>query len=540
MSRISSVATSPTSADPGEAWRAAVEAAALVGFVDPDVFGMLGYEPNCKVRHAAREAGTPEHLLPLPCGGCPQELFHAATEFDVLYGGAAGGGKTKALLMDGLRDCYRYDGLRVGAFRRTYGELRESLIAELAQVDFARALGARWNASEYDLTFPNGSVLMFRYAESLKDATRRQGGQYQKLLFDERTLTPPDVVDFLYTRLRSGRADIPVLGVRSGTNPGGPGHASVKAAYVDATDHGAKATVDDRGRSIRFIPSRVSDNPHLNAEYAQDLEALPEQMRAAFLDGSWDSFVGQVFTEWNRDRHLVPRFALPAEWSRLAGIDYGYAAPWAVVWGARDGDGRLWIYRELYDHKVGERDQARRILEAEAAAGEAEVRRAADPAMWAKTGDAMPVASQYSLEGCALAKANNDRLAGWARLHTALSDGPACAHHRALGKTTCPMLHVFDDACPNLIRTLPSAPYDPHRVEDLDTTYEDHALDALRYLVMSVGVGQSIVFAPEGERTHALDGRELRTDTGGVALPGFSVPDLAAAGRIGGQPSPFV
>src|SRR5690349_16188463 len=117
--------------------------------------------------------------------------------------------------MEGIRQCVRHPGLRVGAFRRTYGELKESLLAELAQVGYAAAVGASWNGTEYELRFANGSLLMFRYAESVKDATRRQGGQYQLLLFDERNLTPPDVVAFLESRIRSGRADIPVIGIRS-------------------------------------------------------------------------------------------------------------------------------------------------------------------------------------------------------------------------------------------------------------------------------------------------------------------------------------
>ncbi|MGH7743292.1 MAG: hypothetical protein ACREQ5_00520 [Candidatus Dormibacteria bacterium] len=424
-----------------------------------------------------------------------QQEFHNATEFDVLFGGAAGPGKSLALLMEGIRACVKYPGLRVGVFRRTFPELEESLLTELARYEYAIALGAHYDRAHHDLRFPNGSLLMFRYAESMVDATRRQGGQYQLLLFDERTLTPPDVIEFLCSRLRSGDPSIPVLGIRSSTNPGGPGHSMVRQRYVDATDYGANVVTDSRGRTVRFIPARLADNPHINREYARDLDALPEAMRAAFRDGSWSSFNGQVFVEWSHDRHVVPRFTIPTEWQRYAGLDYGWTAPTAVVWAARDNDGRLWLYRELTMRQTPEREQARRILEAEG--GESVVMRAADPSMWGRSGSALPPSSQYALEGCYLTKADNDRLSGKLRIHTYLAEGPACAHHRSLGQEMCPMLHVLDGTCPELVRTLPALPYDPRRIEDVDTNAEDHHYDSLRYLALSIGTGPQFLILDE-------------------------------------------
>lgn len=442
------------------------------------VFARVGYEPTDR-----------------------QRVFHDAGEFDVLYGGAAGGGKTKALLMQGIAWCMAHPGIRVGGFRRTYGELKESLLAELAQVGFAQALGATWNGTDYDLRFPNGSLLMFRYAENLQDATRRQGGQYQGLLFDERTLTSPDVVDFLYSRVRSGRADVPVVGIRSGSNPGGAGHGAVKRRFIDATDYGERIVTDTSGRTVRFIPSKISDNPHLNADYERQLDALPDAMRKAFKDGSWDVFAGQYFTEWDRDRHVVPPCEIPPTWQRVAGMDWGYAAPWCVLWGAVDEDDRVWIYDELYATQVGETEQARRILAAEEAHGVAPWARFADDAMWTRRGEVQSVADTYSSAGCHLAPAKKgERLSGWQRVRSYLADGPACPQHRAKGWQECPRLHVLDGAAPNLVRTLPTLPYDttPSKVEDLDTKAEDHAADALRYLLINVGPDQLAMFA-QGE-----------------------------------------
>jgi hypothetical protein len=463
-----------------------------------DVFAVLEYEPNCKVRHAARQAGVPEDQLPPGCGECPQEQFHAATEYDVLYGGAAGGGKTKALVMEGIRKCIEHPGIRVGAFRRTNAELEESMIAELAEVGYAKALGATWNASKLNLKFPNGSLMMFRYAENFQDATRRQGGQYQLLLFDERTLTPPDVCQFLESRLRSGRDDIPVIGIRSGTNPGGVGHGATKTRYIDATDRGGKIIEGPHGQPLRFIPSRLTDNPHLNAEYERSLDALDEKKRAAFKDGSWDVFAGQVFAEWRHERHTLAPITLPPEWKRYTGTDWGYAAPWATLWTAVDEDGRMWIYRELYAAQVGEAEQARRILEAEA--GEHISGRWADDAMWAARGDAKPIANVYAENGVPLTAAGKgpgSRVNGWQRIHSYLREAPACSHHRALGWETCPMVHVFT-TCTELIRTLPVLPHaTTGNPEDADTNAEDHAPDALRYIAINLGGGPDFLLGDD-------------------------------------------
>ncbi|MEV6580268.1 terminase family protein [Streptomyces sp. NPDC051582] len=433
-----------------------------------DVFGLLGYVPTTK-----------------------QQEFHDAAEYDVLYGGAAGGGKTRALLMDDLRDCVRNPGIRIGAFRRTYGELKESLLAELSQIGYAGALGASWNGTEYELRFPNGSLLMFRYAESVKDASRRQGGQYQKLTFDERTLTPPDVCSFLESRLRSGRSDIPVIGIRSGTNPGGAGHGAVKTRYIKPTNYGADVITDERDRTVRFIPSKLADNPHVNPEYAKDLMGLTGKLRSAFLDGDWDVFAGQMFPEIKRDRHVLDPIALPATWKRYNGVDWGFSAPWAVLWAAVDEDGRVWIYRELYERGVGESEQAQRILAAEAA-GENVASRFADDAMWATRGDAKAIASVYADNGVhltAAGKGAGSRVTGWQRVRSYLVEAPACPHHRAQGWETCPRLHVFS-AVTELYRELSDLPHatkgDP---EDADTTADDHASDALRYLLTNLGTG---------------------------------------------------
>jgi hypothetical protein len=134
---------------------------------------VLGYEPTCLPRREAIKAGA--EVIPQPCGKCPQEQFHAATEDDVMCGGAAGGGKTIGLVMEAIRAAVRYPGIRALMLRRTYDELAESLYPEFQRIGWAAALGGRWNKTDKELTFPHGSVIRLRYLESLDDAWRRQG-----------------------------------------------------------------------------------------------------------------------------------------------------------------------------------------------------------------------------------------------------------------------------------------------------------------------------------------------------------------------------
>lgn len=430
----------------------------------------------------------------------PKQLeFHRATERDVLYGGAAGGGKTAALVADMLAKCVQWPGISIACFRRTYDELAESVIRQLGSFGYAEALGAKWNGSDRDLAFSSGSKIRFRYAENEVDASRRQGGEFQALYLDERTLFRPGVVALLLERLRSGKSTIPVVGVRSASNPGGADHAAIKSRFIDATEHGGRVYTDSNGQTVRFIPSRVDDNPHVDRGYKARLEAIPDPARrAAMLDGDWDQFAGQFFTEWSRERHLMPAFDIPASWLRVAGIDWGYAAPFGCLWLAEDEDGRIYVYRERYGSKLGEKDQARMIVDAE---DDSEiVARFADDAMWTSRGDAASVADVYVSQGCFIAPARKgERLSGWQRVHSYLAEAPACMHHRAMGWATCPNLHVFEGRCPNLVRTLPAMSYDAHKPEDLDTKAEDHLADCLRYALLHVGGDMLAMFAQGGD-----------------------------------------
>lgn len=427
-----------------------------------------------------------------------QAEFHAATEFDVVYGGSRGGGKTKALLMEGIKLCHERPGLRALLIRQSYTQLRKTIVnKELAAMGFARRIGCKWNGSDFLLTFPNGSLLQLGYCDSIADATLYQGTEWGLLMVDELTLIVPEALPILRETLRSGDGGKSVIGVRASCNPGGVGHTFIKTEYVEATEHGAKVLTDEFGRTRRFVPASVYDNlDNVGETYLAELMSIKDPARrAAMLDGDWNSFGGQVFEEWRYDRHVVPRTTLPPQWQRWCGIDYGRRDPWCAIWFAVDGDKRIWLYRELYETGVGVRDQARRILALEREAGEERgyVRHAIDPSTNNHLTDGLSIYEEYAQEGLPCILADNDRIAGWTKLHEALADGPICRVHEYLrqqGKwhqDTCPMLHVLADTCPNLVRTLPDLPYDKTRVEDVDTHVEDHAADALRYAIQMMG-----------------------------------------------------
>lgn len=503
---------------------------ALADAIDPgaiDVFRKLRYKP------------TPKQLE-----------FHQAEEYDVVFGGARGGGKSLAVLMDGIARCVHVPGLRALGLRRTYPELKSTLLLELARHGYARKLGCTWNGSDYVLKFPNGSVLQLGYCDSLSDTSRYQGTSWGLLLVDELTLMLPGCVEILRETIRSGDEGRSVIGLRSSCNPGGPSHTAIKVNYVEATDYGKRVIVDSHGRTVRYIPAKVDDNPHVGKDYRRTLEAIPDpSRRKAMLDGDWSAFGGQFFAEWSQARHVVPRDAvkLGPGLRRACGIDFGYASPFCALWGAVDNDGRWWIYRELYEKGLGPAEQAARIMAAEAKAGETGVTHLIDPSTVAKATGGLSVQESYAIAGLGTALAVNDRLAGWQLLHSVLADGPLCPYHMLLAErgewstTTCPRLHVLDGAAPNLVRTLPDAPFDKTRVEDLDTTCEDHAIDALRYLCHSLAGGSTLIeFGRDEAPPKALDGSPMLLPLGRLAIAYEHTFDAVVQRVVDGAPDDYL
>lgn len=417
-----------------------------------------------------------ENIIFRPNPG-PQEDFLAAPEQDVLFGGAAGGGKSYAFIIDPLRYAHKR-GHRALLLRKSLKELRE-LIDKTRELYPQIFPGAKYRESEKLWTFPSGAKLEFGYLERDSDVYQFQGQAYTWIGFDEITHLQTEFPwNYLGSRLRSTDPEIELY-MRCTANPGGPGHAWVKKRYVDPAPQG-ESFVGSDGISRRFIPAKLHDNPYLanDGRYEQMLKSMDAVTRARLLDGDWNISEGAAFPEFNRELHVIPPFEIPPHWYRFKGVDYGYAAPSAVMWCAVDpDDGTVIVYRELYQAGLTGEELGALMVELEAPEGRS-IPGVLDTAAWNRTGYAGPTIGEILNRApffLKLRPADKNRLAGKVQLHERLRP------NRDTGR---PKMQFFSTV-PNIIRELESIPLDPARPEDVDTKAEDHAYDALRYAIMS-------------------------------------------------------
>ena len=404
----------------------------------------------------------------------PQTDFLAAPETDVLYGGAAGGGKSYAMLIDPLRYAHRA-AHRALILRRSMPELRE--LIDKSRELYPRAFpGCKYREVEKLWNFPSGAKVEFGFLERDADVYRYQGQAYSWIGFDEITHLPTEFGwNYLASRLRTTDPEITPY-MRCTANPGGVGANWVKKRYIDPNPPHESFTGDD-GLSRKFIPARLDDNPYLatDGRYEQMLKALPDVQRRQLLEGNWDIAEGAAFTEFNNEMHVITPFAIPIGWERVKGIDYGYASESACIWGCVDpSDGTLIIYRELYRKGLTGEDLGHLIAQMELDDPFA-VPGVLDTAAWAKTGASGPTVGEALMKiGHKLRRADKNRIQGKIQIHEYLK----------LRQSGRPRLQIFN-TCPNLIRELQSIPLDKSNPEDVDTHASDHAYDALRYLIMS-------------------------------------------------------
>ncbi len=410
----------------------------------------------------------------------PQEAFLSSPEKDVLYGGAAGGGKSYALLADPLTS-FKHAEARALLIRRTMPELRE-LIDKSYELYPKAYPGARFSKQDKTWTFPSGAKLEFGYCEKDSDVYRYQGQAYTWIAFDELTQWPTSFCwDYLASRLRTVNPEIKTY-LRATANPGNVGGAWVKKRYIDPSPANETFGVRAHNGDVitrKFIPAMLSDNPYLkNTDYATMLSNLPAHLRKQLLDGDWNVTEGAAFSDFDPKVHVIPPFVVPAHWERIKGVDYGFAAESAVIWAAVDpDDGTLLIYRELYRKGLVGSELGSMITELEKD-DVMSVPGVLDGAAWSNAGGGYkgPTVGEVLVQqGHKLRRADKNRKAGKIQVHERL----AVNHHSGR-----PKMQIFS-TCPNLIRELQSLPTAKNDPEDVDTNAPDHAYDALRYLIMA-------------------------------------------------------
>lgn len=459
-----------------------------------------------------------------------EAFFSQATE--ILYGGAAGGGKSHLLRIAAVSFAYLVPGLQVYLFRRTSPDLLKNhmegpssfpvLLAEWVEISFVKI-----NYTENSITFRNGptgtfaggSKIFLCHCQYEKDKTNYQGAEIHLLLFDELTHFTDSIYRYLRGRVRLGSLAVPdeykgrFPRVISGANPGGVGHNWVKSTFVDGCEPMEHRQMEkgEGGMVRQYIPAKLTDNPTLmenDPDYADRLSALgsPELVKA-MLEGDWNIISGGMFDDvFNRDVHIVKPFRPPSSWKINRSFDWGSSKPFAVGWWAEsdgteatmaDGSkrtfppGTLFRIYEWYGWdgktpdkgvKMSAKEIGRGVKEREARFSFQVMPGPADSAIWTEE-NGNCIAQDFEEEGLVWQKANKkpgSRINGWEKMRGMFK---ACLQ----SPMEEPGLFVFSN-CLQFIRTIPTLPRDENKYDDVNTKSEDHIADETRYRVLAASV----------------------------------------------------
>ena len=444
-----------------------------------------------------------------------QEQFHRSRAKYRLFGGAAGPGKTKALLWEAIRQAQRVPGSDSLLLRRTYPELESSLLTYFRR-DVPRKAYRKYNEAKHIVTWHNGSTTRFGYCRNENDVYQYQGAEFLFIGLDELTHFTLKQWQFLTSR---NRCPVPksFACMAGASNPGNIGHAWVKALWVDhAPPPGFERPELYDARDYDFIRAKLADNPIYanDAAYHRTLEALPEHLRRAFLEGDWNVFAGQYFDVFEFGRHTVRAEALRLEpwWPRWISVDWGFQHPSAVYWhcavpqavtrdswsvtrGKPQGEdavhespvtsheSRIVTYREFVQSGLSPRMLAQGIAERSGRERISDVFLSPD-AFAHRTSEAS-IAEQLGevLAASGLprpAPADDDRIGGWQLMYQLLESDA----------------WLITENCAKLIDCLPQLVRDDRRVEDIRKVDGDDPADAARYGLVSGGRLAGVGAAP--------------------------------------------
>ena len=259
-----------------------------------------------------------------------QQEFHRCPAKYRLFGGAAGPGKSRALLEEACIQALETNGCNTLLLRRTFPELEKSIVSKFRSEIlplWRDVKGFRFNDSLHTVFWPNGSTTQFGYCATEKDIYQYQGGEYLFIGVDELTMFTYAMWKFLTSRNRC-----PIPGsypcMAGASNPGNIGHDWVKRMFVlglPAREMDPEEIPQYKAEEYAFIPARVTDNPiYANDQnYLSTLRALPTRLRRQFLDGDWDDASGAYFSDFDRETTELAH----DEFLRMWGQQY-----WQPIW----------------------------------------------------------------------------------------------------------------------------------------------------------------------------------------------------------------
>ncbi|MDE1867457.1 MAG: phage terminase large subunit [Thaumarchaeota archaeon] len=471
-------------------------------------------------------------LVPDYKASAKQAIFHSSPTFETFFAGAAGPGKTAALCAEAITSALEQPSTNVYIFRRTIVELRLSVHAEiqkqLAAYNNSTKQPITFNGQSNRWTFPNGSFIQYAYCQYDGDVYMYQSAEIHVLLIDELTHLKQEWYEYLKTRVRgTGRR----LRIMAASNPGNIGHGWCKKYFVDLGDQ--QIYKGEHGRTRQYIKALIDDhpNPEFRAQYIQTLESIPnERLKKALRWGDWDAFEGQVFMEWDGrvdadGSHVIsklPEGVLQTS-IKYIGYDVGRRDPGAAIWVLRAPENQYGVrhyyaYRELYQQWKDARMWAEDI---KSYTDEEPVEYLVLPhdAFSIGHGASRSLADTFADYDLPYVRANS--LSKGARMHR------QDLLHQLLqiSPDGTPYLQVHKN-CANLIRTIPDLPYSETIREQIDEKAEDHAYDALTYVLMVIDDPESWIVEPQRKDLEFQKTLVYGTPEGETASEGLDIQKI--------------
>lgn len=439
-----------------------------------------------------------------------QTKFLQSTAFETLAGGARGPGKTDVGVVNGIKPKYLNEKRARGlVIRKNSDDLADWL--DRARYYYAR-YGGVVTGKPGLITFPSGYKIRMGHLKDENAYTKYQGQEYHWILIEELTQIAREI-DYLKL-IASCRSSIPGLDPRvyATTNPGGIGHAWVKKRFIDPAPPGQVFIGDDTKRTRVFYPGKVDDNPALienDPAYLNMLDGLKntdEELWKAWRLGSWDTFAGQFFREFRRDLHTCRAFNPKKDLTVVGGLDWGRTEPFCflagipvtVKYSGRDKTNpddteqkdytftRVFVPHEVYGTDKLPREWAE-IINSKISVERIKWIECDNMIFNPQNDGSISIADQFydanaKFRGRLSMQANtqinenkSQRVNRAENVHKWLSLAPDGIPYLLIGQN-----------CVNLIRTLPELVHDEINVEDVDPHSEDHAYDALAYMLKRI------------------------------------------------------